>query len=176
MVCSFCRRRSVGACARCGRHYCNAHGRELCRDCASPISALPADLTYRAVVLTSGLLAALALVYLQMWPTLPSGRPRTLLFSSQFSEPADGATNNESVSTGALVLATSTATPSPTPAPATLSPSPTPVSAVQYTVVSGDTLIDIAARHGVSAESIIRANDLSNAALLHIDQVLQIPR
>lgn len=44
-----------------------------------------------------------------------------------------------------------------------------------YTVKSGDTLSAIGARHGVSWQSIARANELSNPNLIHPGQTLTIP-
>jgi LysM repeat protein len=44
-----------------------------------------------------------------------------------------------------------------------------------YTVRPGDTLAAIALRFGVSEAAIIRANDLSNASLIYVDQRLVIP-
>ena len=45
----------------------------------------------------------------------------------------------------------------------------------QYTVVSGDTLTGIAQRYGVTIESIIEANGLTNPNNLSVGQVLLIP-
>src|SRR5206468_1846296 len=45
----------------------------------------------------------------------------------------------------------------------------------QYTVQPGDTLNDVAVRHGVSPAELIRANDLANGDELQIGQVLRLP-
>ncbi len=53
---------------------------------------------------------------------------------------------------------------------------PTPVqTSVEYVVVAGDTLLAIAFRFDVTVEAIVAANDLADADVLAIDQVLLIP-
>jgi LysM repeat protein len=67
-----------------------------------------------------------------------------------------------------------TAPPSPAaPAPAP-SPSPSPENET-YTVVSGDTLSEIAQRFDTTVEAIMQANDLDNPDVLGIDDKLIIP-
>jgi murein DD-endopeptidase MepM/ murein hydrolase activator NlpD len=44
-----------------------------------------------------------------------------------------------------------------------------------YTVQSGDTLIDIASRLGVTVRDLVRENDLSDADLIQPGQVLRVP-
>lgn len=172
MVCYVCRRRAVDTCPRCGRHFCSAHGSELCRDCASPISALPANITYRAVLLASFLLAALAFAFLLVWPPIPASPPRTGLLSTQLltaSQPEPEA--------GAAPRAVSPSLPpTPTPAPSTPTRTPTPQPGVQYTVVQGDSLLGIALRYDVTVAALTEANNLSVTSLLGIGQVLIIPR
>lgn len=51
----------------------------------------------------------------------------------------------------------------------------TAVSALSYRVQWGDTLSKIAARFGVSIQSIVTANNISNPNLIYADQILQIP-
>jgi LysM repeat protein len=51
----------------------------------------------------------------------------------------------------------------------------TAVSALSYRVKWGDTLGRIAAQFGVSLQSIVSANNISNPDLIYADQVLQIP-
>ena len=47
-------------------------------------------------------------------------------------------------------------------------------AATVHTVVAGDTVFDIAARHGVSTQSVIDSNKLSAAGLIHPGQLLTI--
>jgi len=68
---------------------------------------------------------------------------------------------------------TPTATATPT---ATHTPTSTPTATPElYTVTSGDTLIAIAAEHGVTVERLAAFNNLDVGALLQVDQVLLIP-
>lgn len=61
------------------------------------------------------------------------------------------------------------------PAPAaTIAPPPTPAPR-QHTVVSGDTLFNIAQQYGTTIEAIVRANNLSDPNRLEIGQVLILP-
>ena len=74
--------------------------------------------------------------------------------------------------------ATSTPAATPTPAPYTPAPTPTPTvtpTPVAHTIASGDTLISIAARYGVSVEAIQEANGITDPRLLRIGQSLIIP-
>lgn len=64
--------------------------------------------------------------------------------------------------------------PSPTPDPPRALPT-LRTQSQQYTVQAGDYLNQIARRYGVSIESIIQANDLTQPDLLEIGQVLIIP-
>ena len=67
-----------------------------------------------------------------------------------------------------------TAPPSPTaPAPAP-SPSPSPANET-YSVVSGDTLSEIAQRFDTTVDAIMQANDLDNPDVLGIGDELIIP-
>jgi len=72
-----------------------------------------------------------------------------------------------------------TATPTLTAETLTATPTatvPTPAQAsVEYVVVAGDTLLAIAIQFDVTVEAIIAANDLADADVLAIDQVLLIP-
>lgn len=63
--------------------------------------------------------------------------------------------------------ATPTATPTPTP---TVTPTP-----IFYTVQPGDTLFEIAFDYGVTVEAILAANNLSEDAILRVNQVLLVP-
>jgi peptidoglycan endopeptidase LytF len=72
-----------------------------------------------------------------------------------------------------------TAAPSPTPTPTpTPSPEPTPEAEVvdqSYRVQSGDTLIRIAAKFGVTTSALQQLNNISNPNSIRIGQVLKIP-
>ena len=61
----------------------------------------------------------------------------------------------------------------PTPPPP--SPNPPPTSGTTYTVKAGDTLSRIAMQFGVTVNAIMAANNLSNANLIYVGQVLNIP-
>lgn len=63
------------------------------------------------------------------------------------------------------------ATPTPT-APPTASPSPSPET---YTVVSGDSLFNIAKDHGLTIDQIACANGITDPNVLQVGQVLIIP-
>ena len=64
-----------------------------------------------------------------------------------------------------------TATPSPTRTPAR-----TPAATPQiHVVVRGETLISIAARYGVTAAAIKKANGITGAGLIYVGQRLVIP-
>lgn len=66
-----------------------------------------------------------------------------------------------------------------TPAPATPAPTPTPTvtpTPIVYRVQSGDTLLAIAAKFGISAEAIQETNGIVDPRRLQIEQELIIPR
>jgi LysM repeat protein len=67
-----------------------------------------------------------------------------------------------------------TTPPSPTAAAPIPSPSPSPQNEV-YTVVSGDTLSEIAQEFDTTVEAIMQANDLEDPDMLSIDEELIIP-
>jgi len=67
-----------------------------------------------------------------------------------------------------------TPTPTPTPAP-TPAPEPTPAEPVVYVVQSGDTLLAIARKFGVTTAQIIEANNISNPNRISVGQRLVIP-
>jgi LysM repeat protein len=79
-------------------------------------------------------------------------------------------------------LVTPTAgTPSPAPSGSvepTLSATPSPTDSQNqetYKVKAGDTLIKIAAKHGVTVAALRQANGLANSSIIRIGQVLKIP-
>jgi LysM repeat protein len=117
----------------------------------------------------------------------PSSSPSV----SPSASPSASATPKPSVSASPTASATpkptTTATPKPTvsatPTPTasprptvSATPSPTPtVKPATYTVVSGDTLIRIATRFGVTLTALMTANKITDANNIRIGQVLQIP-
>ena len=62
--------------------------------------------------------------------------------------------------------------PAPTPAPA---PEPEPAPEVEYRVQSGDTLLRIGAKFGVSASLIQSHNGITNPRLIRVGQLIKIP-
>jgi LysM repeat protein len=65
-----------------------------------------------------------------------------------------------------------------TPVPAADTPAPpveTPAGTATYTVRTGDTLFQIAARHGVNLAELAAANNIYNPALIYVGQTLFIP-
>ncbi|MHB1234051.1 MAG: LysM peptidoglycan-binding domain-containing protein [Microbacteriaceae bacterium] len=63
----------------------------------------------------------------------------------------------------------------PTPAPEVSPPSSTPAGVSRYTIAGGDTVSRIAARFGVSTQSVLTANGLGWTSLIYPGQVLTIP-
>jgi N-acetylmuramoyl-L-alanine amidase len=53
--------------------------------------------------------------------------------------------------------------------------SPAIVAATTYIVRPGDTLSEIAVRHGTTVQALVKANNLQNANLIRVGQLLQIP-
>jgi LysM repeat protein len=67
------------------------------------------------------------------------------------------------------------ATPEPEPTPAP-DPTPEPVATiVEYRVQSGDTLLRIASKFGISSSALQSFNSISNPNRISIGQLLQIP-
>lgn len=61
-----------------------------------------------------------------------------------------------------------------TPANTAAAPSP-PASGSTYSVQSGDTLKNVAARYGVTVQALLNANTVPDADNLHVGQILTIP-
>jgi LysM repeat protein len=75
-----------------------------------------------------------------------------------------------------LVSAVNTPHPTNTAPSASITPESQPGSAFRtHIVVAGDTVSGIAKEYGTTSEAIIEANDLNDAALIIIGQVLSIP-
>ncbi len=88
------------------------------------------------------------------------------------SEGSDDATGEPSATASSPP---NTPTPSPEGSPGP-SPTPTfPTGGTHYTVVSGDTLFDIAQRYGVTVDALVAVNHLNDPTALTIGQVLIIP-
>ena len=62
-----------------------------------------------------------------------------------------------------------------TKAAATSAPSSSSSTSKTYTVKAGDTLVDIATKHGVTVQALQQANNLANADQIFTGQVLKIP-
>jgi LysM repeat protein len=88
--------------------------------------------------------------------------------------PTPVATPSAAPSAGATATVAPTATPAPTPSGPTPQPTPSPTP-FEYVVKPGDSITRIAARFGVTPESIIELNELRNPNLIVPDQVLLIP-
>jgi LysM repeat protein len=87
--------------------------------------------------------------------------------------------NPEETPATSTVPPTNTAPPTFTPQPTateTVPPTGTALPPVEYTVVTGDTCVKIAAENGVSSASIIQLNALDANCTLSVGQVLQIPQ
>ena len=78
-----------------------------------------------------------------------------------------------------LLVATATLIPSPTLTPSatpTATPSATPTPQLrQHVVQAGDALLDIAEQYEVDLRALLAANDISNADVLYVGQVLTVP-
>lgn len=98
--------------------------------------------------------------------------------------PARAAGNQQSVITPAATVtdgaqsspAGAISAPSPTPVPPTRTPTPSLAAGPSvHVVASGETLLVIAARYGVTLDTLMRANGLSNANQLSVGQKLIVP-
>jgi LysM repeat protein len=96
----------------------------------------------------------------------PTAQPTTV---TQVYSPQPQPTNTPSEPVVENVL------PTPTPAP-TSTPVPTPTPSVNtYTVVKGDTLIEIARRYGTTYKVLAELNHIANPDLIFPDQVIILP-
>ena len=140
---------------------------------ASPERIAPSALAYR------GSLAALVLgsfvaLFLVLRPPAEESRAEPVRSAPAPAEtPVPVATPTPSPTPTATPTPTPTPTATPTPAP-TPTPEPTP-AAIEYTIVEGDTLWDIAEAYGVSVDAITALNPDLDAAALGIGQVILIP-
>jgi LysM repeat protein len=161
-LCSFCDQDAKHTCGRCGRAYCDAHGRDLCRDCRAPDSALPTTAAFRGSLIALGVAAAIGLWALIAPPTLP-GEHRLAKSGAQNPaavQPVKGTGSGRS------------AVPTPNSA-AAASPTPPPVRS--YTVQLNDTLSGIADSFGTTVAAIQAANPGVAQVNLKAGQELLIP-
>jgi len=82
---------------------------------------------------------------------------------------ANNLANANLIRVGQVLTIPGTGTSTPTPPPST------PTAGTTYTVKSGDTLYAIALRYGVTIQQIVSANNITNANLIRVGQVLTIP-
>ncbi len=89
---------------------------------------------------------------------------------------AETRTKVEAVNATSTYVATTYISPTPTLTPSRTPPPPTPteVPVVQYTVVSGDSCLSVAARFKVGLDDLVRKNKI-DCSLLKIGTVLVIP-
>ena len=124
------------------------------------------------------------------WPAIPAVILVTTLFTLALSGfraiPAEPAATSSPIPDSPTPVTTTAPTPAetvpppspssaPTPAP-TVAPTPAATRAFRtYRVQPGDTLSAIASRFGVSIQSIVNLNNISNPNQLSVGQVLRIP-
>jgi hypothetical protein len=141
--CYSCGDAAINACKRCARTYCEDHGNaQYCAECLRPESALPSFNLYRAALLT--MLAGTALaVFLIVRPPGESGSASPVLVGR--SNPTPDSNDDEPTIAAQTPVVTNTPRPSPTP---TVSPY------IEYTIVDGDTLYDIAEANLVPGDNL----------------------
>jgi len=162
--CRFCERDAAHECRRCGRPYCDEHGRDFCRDCLSPASALPSATLFRGSLVALAVAAVAGIWLLVAPPTLPG--ERRLARSAAQNPAAVQPIPAKATRSGREVL------PTPNSLPST---SPTATTARSYTVVLNDTLSGIADSFGITVAQIQAANPGVNQTNLKAGQVLLIP-
>ncbi|WP_446680637.1 LysM peptidoglycan-binding domain-containing protein [Agromyces hippuratus] len=134
----------------------------------APVAAELARHTVVAGDTMSGIAAAYRVSLDQMLSANGLGR-QSLIFPGQSIVLPPG---------GADAAAPAPATPAPAaPAPAAPAPvAPAPSNGDDYTVVDGDTLWDIAARHDLDVAELVAINELDAAAVIRAGQVLRVAR
>lgn len=162
--CSFCTRYAEHDCRRCGRAYCDSHGRELCDACLVPMGALPSPSIYRGSLIALAIAAVAGLVVLIHPLSLPGEHrlAKAVAQNPAALQPGPGQNGR----TGASSV--------PTPLPAS-AVSPTPPALRSYTVVLNDTLGAIAQSFGTTVPAIQAANPGVNPSNLKAGQELLIP-
>jgi hypothetical protein len=141
MDCYSCDHPAINACRRCAKPYCDDHGNaQYCSACLQPASALPSFNLYRGALLVMLVGTALAVFLLIRPPGETKGAPPVVVGRSTPTPTAAGGGDQPTVAaeTPRASATAGTATPAPTAAP-TESPF------LEYIIVDGDTLFDIAA-------------------------------
>jgi hypothetical protein len=116
--------------------------------------------------------AVVALVFARF-----SGNGLTGALGTSLGTPTPSATRSAAATSTTAAPTGTPVTPSPsaTARPATPRPSPTAVAAKTYRVRSGDTLYDIARRFGTTVERLKTLNNITDASVLQVGQVLKLP-
>ena len=108
-------------------------------------------------------------------PVRPAATPEATLEPTPTPEPQPAAQTSTPVP-ATPVAVTPVPTPVPTPGPDP-SPTPEPPSApIDYTIVAGDTLSDIAESFGVTLDAILELNPDLDPDTLQIGQIILVPR
>ncbi|MSQ42084.1 MAG: LysM domain-containing protein [Dehalococcoidia bacterium] len=178
MQCFRCDQEAVQECPRCGALYCDDHGEALCERCMDPALAVPSYRVYRGSLLAL-MVGTLFAVWLLVRP------PNSSDNDGAVPSPLANLIRPPAAPTAAIATATpagSTATPVATPTPtATATVTTPPVTTRDYTVVSGDTVISIAAQFlppgtelQAFVDQIVKLNNLPSANVIWLGQVLKI--
>jgi len=179
-TCHYCDRLAEAECATCGRLYCPEHGADVCLRCLAPDSAAPSALAYRGSLVALGLATAVAAFLIirppQSASTVDEPRPvvtNTPAFQQTATPTAlgGGGATTPTSSRPTTTIATSTPTTE-----ATVEPTQGSGGGTSYTILPGDSLSQIAADHGVTAEAILEANpDIGDPLSIQPGQVIMIP-
>src|SRR5688572_27840481 len=169
MDCYYCDRQAEQECARCGALYCDQHGDTLCQRCLDPVLALPSYRVYRGSLLTLLIGTIFAVWLLVKPPSTDADSPLPPSISGALRTPvATAEASPEATPQGAAAPAVAAAGPPPA-ATASATPSATP-TAIEYRVVSGDSLTSIAAQYLPTGKTLAdfmdeiqRLNGITNA-------------
>ncbi|MBI2863693.1 MAG: LysM peptidoglycan-binding domain-containing protein [Chloroflexi bacterium] len=176
--CYVCGEPAEGDCLVCGKAFCPSHGDRLCAQCgeqdelerrAEAYEGLPSPFFFRGA-LAIAILAVVLEVGWDAYRSVSSGPVQEygrtpVISASPDSTPA------------AAAQSTPTSVPQPTPSvalPTPVPPTPTP-AVLRYSVQSGDSLLAIAAKFGVTVEALQAANGNLEPTRLQIGQSLIIP-
>jgi LysM repeat protein len=158
--CNFCDNDATHTCGRCGKPYCDADGRDLCRSCLAPDSALPSEKLFKGSLVALVIAGIVGLWLLVAPPTLP-GEHRLAHSSAQNPNLLQPANGNRAGRSGVV----------PTPKPSDVSST----ESRSYTVQLNDTLSGIADSFGSSVAAIQAANPGVTPSTLKAGQQLVIP-